>query len=118
VDHVGRYVYGWHRDFFLPKEFSAVIRTKPQTRLLSGDVCLDTRMSPHLLRAHPIADDSFEFDYRVIETGQTYGLGDSLAMVNPVGRTTTRQRPARPRTRSWIRRLTPVTFTRVEYRLA
>lgn len=81
-NYIGLYIYSWYKEILLPNEFQALDENKgasqsPQT-LWFGH----THVPTLVLGRHNI-DGGYNADPVFIETGKTYPLGDSYAMINP-----------------------------------
>jgi predicted phosphodiesterase len=78
----GRYIFSWQDEILLPKEFQALDENKgdsqsPQT-LWYGHTHV-----PTLVLGQRNANGGYDADAVFVETGKTYSLGESNALINP-----------------------------------
>ncbi|MBM4424664.1 MAG: metallophosphoesterase [Chloroflexi bacterium] len=91
VDHIltharqndlGRYIYGWQHDIFLPAEFHQLKMQADE----SGRPRIQWQGHTHvptMVKARSIRNGDFEFDAVRIRPEETYPLDSDLALVNP-----------------------------------
>lgn len=113
-NYVTRYLYSWHQEILLPKEFQ-LMAGGDGGRVGQKTMWFGHTHVPTLVYGRPGEEGSYKSSPVFIEPGQTYPLGEALSMVNPGSIGQSRDGDRRAAYAILDTEADTVTFIRVEY---